>query len=104
MHTFRHIHTKTLIPDDEVITSEEYTHNEEMVNGQKHIIGTKKTINLCDNDWAKTHFPDPKDYTLENLINSGAGLQEVTTEIENGDNIIMSDAEKLSQTLSKKEE
>ena len=65
------------------IESEEYEHTEKEINGQVHLVGDKKTINLCSDTWAKNHFPNPKDYTLENLIKSGANLRETTAEIGN---------------------
>lgn len=78
------------------ILSEEYAHTEENIKGQVHNMGTKKLVNLCNNQFAENHFPNPKDYTLENLIKSGANLQEVNSTIEQNDEQVIADAERLS--------
>lgn len=90
-------------PSKEML-SEEYTHEEQIINGQAHTIGTKKTINLCDDNFAKEHFPNPDDYTLENLIKSGANLQETNIEMEQSENEILANAEKLSNKLNETNE
>ena len=81
--------------------SEEYTHEDQVINGQAHTIGTKKTINLCDDNFAKEHFPNPNDYTLENLIKSGANLQETYIEMEQNENEVLENAEKLSSSIAR---
>lgn len=82
------------------LLSVEYTHTEKVINGTTHLIGDKKTIDLCSEEFAKNHFPNPKDYTLENLIKSGANLQETSVEIEN-DNDTLEDAVKLNNMITK---
>lgn len=96
MQRFRNSYTNYEDGKSEEIISEEYTHSEEKVNGQIHKMGTKKNVNLCSNTFAENHFPNPKDYTLENLIKSGANLQEVNSQIEQNDEQVIADAERLS--------
>ena len=99
MATFRNSKTNYSETNGKEILSEEYTHEEQVIKGQKHIIGTKKTISLCDDKFAEEHFPDPKDYNLKNLIESGANIQEVTSEIEPSEEYTMEQAEILNQTI-----
>lgn len=84
------------------ILSEEYTHTEKEINGDIHMIGTKKMVNLCDETFAKNHFPNPKDYTLENLLASGANLKETNVEVGNTYNE-QKEAEELSNNITKQE-
>lgn len=45
--------------------------------GIAHQIGNKQRVNISDPDYAKDHFPDPEQYTLQNQIDAGINLQEV---------------------------
>lgn len=91
-------------PESKSILSKEYTHTEKEINGQIHLIGDEKTIDLCNDEWAKNHFPDPKTYTLENLIKSGANLQETNVEFEQSDEELLDMGEKLNKKLTENKE
>lgn len=97
MPRFRNTHFNYVDAKSEKITSEEFEHEEQVKNGSLHLIGTKKTINLCNDEWAKNHFPNPKDYTLENLIKSGANLQETTELLDNSEEEINEFNDKLNK-------
>lgn len=57
--------------------SEDIVSQEVTINGHTHLMGEKKVVNISSSDFAESHFPNPKDYTLDNLIKSGAPLEEV---------------------------
>lgn len=61
------------------IMSEELVSTPVVINGVEHLMGQKKLVNLSSPDYAKEHFPNPEDYNLDNLIKSGAPLNEVSS-------------------------
>lgn len=100
MLRFRNSKSNYKDTESKTLLSTEYTHTEKVINGTTHLIGDKKTINLCSEEFAKNHFPNPKDYTLDNLLKSGASLQETNVEIDN-DSDTLEDAIKLNNLITK---
>lgn len=49
------------------------------VDGVVHHLGEFKSVNISSSDYCREHFPNPDDYTLENLMKSGAQLDEVAS-------------------------
>lgn len=47
------------------------------IDGVIHHMGERKIVNISAPEYAEDKFPKPEDYTLDNLIKSGAPLEEV---------------------------
>ena len=59
--------------------SEDIISSPKEINGQVHHVGELVKVNISSPDYAEKHFPNPEDYTLDNLIASGAPLNEVAS-------------------------
>ncbi len=53
-------------------------------HGVVHQVGCKQFVNISDPEFAKNHFPDPEQYTLQNQIDAGINLQEVPSPFAGG--------------------
>lgn len=71
LHSFAFAKSTPFYSDDIIVSS--FTDE----NGVVHNMGVKNRVNISSPEYAREHFPNPSDYTLQNQLDAGLALHEV---------------------------